>query len=391
MNNPYIRIYPVGNGSLTLLKTATEKFILIDCKLRDLAEGDNDKSICDCKADLLKRLPKDSKNRPYVDLFVLTHPDLDHCQGFAKHFYTGDQANYTSKNNKDEILIDELWVTKLVTDKEACDDAKTIEKERKRRYKLYSGDDRSNESSYNRLSMIGYDSEEKYSECPSHVPGETVEYWAGTSHSDASIFIHGPFKESLVTDNANENKEEKDRKNNSSVIAQYTLYDSSKQKAKLELLEGGDADHYRWEKVKTITEDNNNGERLNFDVFITPHHCSWGFFNDRPYKENKIANQSSIDLVKNYSRKSSFVVANSKPIEHNDDNPPHGPAKDEYRSAMKTAANFKCTGEYPKKSEPSPIHFELKDGSIILNLGAVANSASYNKYKSQDRGRSYSA
>ena len=241
--NPTIRIHPVGNGSLHHLITSTSKHILIDCRIRSGSEGDNDKSQYDSKADLLERLPRNADGRPYVDLFILTHPDDDHCGGFDKHFYTGDPANYSDRNNKDQILVDELWVTKLVTDENACKDAKCINAERERRYKLYSSESRSNESSYNRLTMIGYDSDKEYEECPNYVPGKTYTRWAGVDHKDIDIFIHGPFKESLVTDNAN--KQEDDPKNNSSIIAQYTLYDSSAHKHSLELLEGGDADHYR--------------------------------------------------------------------------------------------------------------------------------------------------
>ena len=389
MPKPHARFYPTDNGSLHYLRTASGKHIIIDCNFREGAADENDDAKFDCKADLLKRLPTDADGRPYVDLFVLTHPDNDHCRGFEKHFYTGDPADYSDEDNEDQILINELWVTKLVTDDKACDDAKAIEKERQRRYNLYGGTSRDNETDYNRLTMIGYDSDEKYAECPSYVPGQYANHWAGQDHYDIDIFIHAPFKESLVTDNANKNVEEKDRRNNSSIVAQYTLYNGSNQSHKMEILEGGDADHYRWEKVKTISEDNGNEDRLRFDIMVTPHHCSWGFFNDRPYDPNTEPKETSVNLIKDYGNDNAYIVANSKAIKNDGDNPPHFPAKTEYRSAMHNSSNFKCTANHPKASKPEPMHFELSGGKIELDGTAVVASSARVNHQHNDRGHSF--
>ena len=48
-----------------------------------------------------------------VDLFVNTHPHADHCDGFDENFYTGDPDDYDDEDDKDKIVIGELWPTPM--------------------------------------------------------------------------------------------------------------------------------------------------------------------------------------------------------------------------------------------------------------------------------------
>lgn len=353
--NPFVRIYPVFNGTCVLLKTSSSKTILIDCKITKLADDPNDQDNYDVKNDLLDHLERDDRGRPFVDLFVLTHPDKDHCHGFSNHFYCGQESNYTKKDKEESrILIDEMWVTKLIYG-EVCDDAETIRDEVIRRRKLYGSDSRDRETSYNRLTMIGYDTDETFVDCPFYVPGQLVEDFAGKYHSDVEIFIHNPFKKSLIESEAN------DDRNAASIVCQYKLKRTDSNKY-LNLLEGGDADHYRWAMIKAKTEEKDRESRLEYDILIASHHCSWTFYGDVPYAKNVHPQQSSKDLVQAYKDRNggSYIVASSKLIIDNDDNPPHYPAKKEFIDDLGDKDRFICTSEYPTKADPKPIHFELE-------------------------------
>lgn len=79
--------------------------------LADLTDGHGKQVMFDVKADLLKELKKDGLGRPFVDLFISTHPHDDHCKGFAENFYHGEVDDYDKDKNKDEIIIEELWIT----------------------------------------------------------------------------------------------------------------------------------------------------------------------------------------------------------------------------------------------------------------------------------------
>lgn len=70
-----IKYYPVGNADCTLIKLDNGKTILVDCQiLADLTDGHGKQIMFDVKEDLLSELKKDSLERPFVDLFISTHP-----------------------------------------------------------------------------------------------------------------------------------------------------------------------------------------------------------------------------------------------------------------------------------------------------------------------------
>ena len=81
-----VTFFPVDNGDMTLVKLSDKKTILVDINLRESAE-EEDNPAFDAVKGLRDRLEKDEKGRPYVDAFLLSHPDQDHCRGLKKHFH----------------------------------------------------------------------------------------------------------------------------------------------------------------------------------------------------------------------------------------------------------------------------------------------------------------
>ena len=78
-----IHHFPVGNGDMTLLKIASGDkyhYVLTDMHIRQNGEDDSDK--CDVLEELHGILEKDSDNRPYIDVLILSHPDEDHIRGY---------------------------------------------------------------------------------------------------------------------------------------------------------------------------------------------------------------------------------------------------------------------------------------------------------------------
>jgi hypothetical protein len=137
-----ITFFPVGNGDMTLiaLGDSTETKILIDCKIRAAAD-DPDDGTRDVAKDLGARLKRDSNGRPYVDAFLLSHPDKDHCSGLRKHFYLGPPEDYPDDKKSDaekRIFIREIWSSPIAFRRASrshilCDDAKAFNTEAKRR------------------------------------------------------------------------------------------------------------------------------------------------------------------------------------------------------------------------------------------------------------------
>src|SRR4051812_48175640 len=113
-----ITFFPVGNGDMTLMKLGdeAETTVLIDCNIREAADDAEDDTR-DVAADLRLRLKRDYKGRPYVDAFLLSHPDQDHCRGLKRHFYLGKLADYPDDkkpDNEKRIVIRELWSSPMV-------------------------------------------------------------------------------------------------------------------------------------------------------------------------------------------------------------------------------------------------------------------------------------
>lgn len=82
--NHRIKFYPVNNGDCTLIKLGDGKYVIIDCQI---LEDFTDQGMFDVKDDLLKGLEIDAEGRPYVDLFISTHPHNDHCLGSNNNIY----------------------------------------------------------------------------------------------------------------------------------------------------------------------------------------------------------------------------------------------------------------------------------------------------------------
>lgn len=350
-----LKIYPVANGDTTLIKLSDLSTILIDCKIRSEKEDQSGNAIFDVKSDLLSEVQKrDSK--PFIDLFILSHPDEDHCLGFAKTFYKGDPSGYSDKNKENnEIMIDELWVTSNLFNNAVSEDAKAIKREAERRRKLWTDDDSKKNISGNKIRMIGYDGDSRFDKVPNNVPGDTVSLKEinGKSSGNFEIFIHGPFKKSLIIANS-----EKD-KNFSSIILQLRFKEYSYNNWSFFFLTGGDADHYRWKEVLEKSIKYKNEEKLKWDLFQTPHHCSWTFFNDVPYENevNQSPKESSLKIL-DYGKEGAYIVASSRKIINEKPNPPHQAAKDEYLNKVK-ASNFLNTNINGSEKEPKPIVFEI--------------------------------
>jgi hypothetical protein len=108
------------------------------------AADDPEDDTRDVAKDLRARLKRDSKKRPYVDAFLLSHPDQDHCRGLEKHFYLGPPEDYPDDKKMDQekrIFIRELWSSPLVFRRASksfvlCKDASAFSAEARRRVKV---------------------------------------------------------------------------------------------------------------------------------------------------------------------------------------------------------------------------------------------------------------
>lgn len=354
MANPSIKYYPVGNGDMSLITLADGTRILVDCKLTIKSAESEDPKIHDAKKDLLKSIQKRDGNY-YVDVFILTHGDKDHCHGFKDNFYQGDPDAYGDQERKDELIImDTMWFSPMIAEQYTNTDEDAHQQEAERRLALHRKKDPKKDNPGNRIKIIGYDSDKTDYKDLDHlraVPGEIVTRFNDKDQDTFSIFIHAPFKIHL-------NSPEKD-KNCASIVfqARFKAYSWSTDFCGLAMF-GGDSDYTTWDQILERTKRFKNHETqraLDWHLFLAPHHCSWTFFNDTSDLTPKATSLEALD----YARTGAWIIASSKKIVNNEDNPPYAEAKKEYIKKLSLSEKFLNTAVEPKEAAPEPIVFDI--------------------------------
>lgn len=377
-----IKHYPVDNGDQALISIEESNYttnILVDCNIRESSKDEGNPAQFDVKSDLLAVLQKkkvnDVESVSYVDVFVLTHGDDDHLHGFEKNFYQGDPKNYKKKDKENgEILIDVLWFSPMVMGPSRNDDEDCFNKEARRRIKLHRDKSNDKDLEGNKIIIIGYDANEDLNglDLLRKIPGNIITRFNDRDLKTFSIFIHAPYKVQLT-------KSEPD-KNHTSVVFQARFREAGFSEFSVLAMFGGDADHYAWkiilDKTKKYKKDVSE-KALQWDLFQAPHHCSWTFFNDTKQRDHPNPVQSSVDIL-SYARPGARVIASSKVIIDNDDNPPHYQAKQQYIKKLENYSKFLNTAIEPNEKFPKPIVFEVTvNGPVRLttsNIGSALTS-----------------
>ncbi len=352
-NNPQIKYYTVKNGDMSLITLEDKTTILVDCNIKNASKDENDKSAYDVKKDLLDSIQYRNGN-PYIDVFILTHGDQDHCLGFKDNFYQGNPKKYSKEDKENGLIImDAMWFSPMIAEQYTNDNEDAYQQEAERRLALHLKEDDDKDLPGNRIRIIGYDGDKKYAELDylRTKPGEIVTKFNHVEQTTFSVFIHAPFKIHL-------DSPEKD-KNSASIVfqARFKEYSWSTDFSCLAMF-GGDSDHTTWEQILERTKRFKNDithKALDWDLFEAPHHCSWTFFNDTSEEEPKATSLEALD----YARQGAYIIASSKKIINDDDNPPHYDAKKEYLKKIESKEKFLNTAIEPKESEPKPIIFDI--------------------------------
>jgi len=374
--------FPVGCGDMTLIVLGDKQqtTILIDCNIREAAD-DPDDDTRDVAKDLRERLKRDSKGRPYVDVFLTGHPDQDHCRGIQKHFHLGAPKDYPDDKNpggQKKILIGEIWSSPIVfrrasKDHTLCDDAKALQKEAKRRVQLARAKQCVGIDTGDRILVLGEDVDGKTDDLRGILVkvDETFDRLNGTRNQLFKARLLAPL---LLSDN--EQEEEELGKNHSSVVLNIELADTSERKTVKNFLTGGDAEVLIWEKL--WAKHKRKPEVLAYDSVLTPHHCSWHTLShdSRTDLGDKAKVSADAKSALSQIRQGGYIIASSNPIKDDDCDPPCYAAKLEYESIAKGAeGEFLCTGEYPTESAPAPLEFTIADGKLAKSARKAAASA----------------
>lgn len=352
-----VTFFPVGNGDMTLITLIDDTNILIDVKIRAAAD-DPDDDTCDVAAELRKRIKTDDKGRPYVDVFVLSHPDEDHCTGLQKHFHLGKPEDYKDEppeGAEKKIFIRELWSSPIIFRRASknhplVDDARAFNTEAKRRVKLYKENLGTGITDGNRILIIGEDEDPEKTKGLEGIlikEDHAIYNINGKYSTAAWMMVLAPFPKQ------DEEEEKSLVKNHSSIIIQYHIAADNTSKEACLFLTGGDAEVAIWKKL--WQKHQHNPDYLKYDLLQTPHHCSWHVlsFDSRSTCDNPKVDEEAKKAL-SQANKGAIIVSSSKAIKDDDSDPPSYAAKQEYLTISK---NFKCTGEYPNETTHEPMEF----------------------------------
>ncbi len=348
--------WPVGTGDSTTVRVAEEIYLQIDLHHMAKSEEDDDPAwpVID---ELLEILPTRG-GQPYLSVFALTHPDLDHCQSFAEL--------------NERVVISELWMSprtfrEIRENDDLCEDAQAFHDEAMRRVKA-AIDKGGDPGSGDRIRIIGYDDllqKPEFDSFPEQflsVPGQSITTLDSEDLSGLfEAFIHAPFKDDSFGD-----------RNDCSLAFQISLSNGNKAGRALFM---GDLSYPVIRRIFDRSED----ATLAWNLLLAPHHCSKSVM----YWQDKEDDDETLmaDMVRdigNAALSPGYVVSSSEPVPaKNDpgDNPPHAKAKQQYQRIVPN--DFICTHENPNQKNPEPVIFDVSEnGFTYVGEGESSKSMS---------------
>lgn len=350
ITNPAFIFWPVGTGDSTTIVVSETEIIQLDINDKQMADEQGNEHI-PIVDELISKLPK-RNGKPYLSCFILTHPDQDHCRGFADLLK--------------RVVIGEIWHTPRIFREyedtaDLCDDAIAFRKEAHRRAKLCI-DAAGDPGAGNRVRIIGYAEElfeqgERYYGFPKSQfytrPGNPIITLDGADVRDRfQAFIHAPFKNSLAN-----------ARNETSLAMQISIAPQNPMYG----LFLGDLSYPSLMQIFNETHRHNNEKHLMWNVLLAPHHCSKKVMYERDSDGNDILKQDVLDEFSACQLEIGYIVSSSNEFPASNssgDNPPHIKARNRYEEIVNN--DFVCTGEVSTPKNVKPIIFSSTQNGIIM-------------------------
>lgn len=353
-----LTFYPLGNADSCKIDISNGKKLLFDyANVRDK----DDKY--DRRIDLAKELRDDlaEADRDNYDVVAFTHADDDHIHGFSDFFYLEHAEKY---KGKDRIKINELWVpAAIITEEGAEDEARILRAEAQHRLKegkgirVFSRPDRLKKW----LDDQGLKLEDR-----KHLITDAGQTVPGFSKSTDGVefFVHSPFA-AHVDDGLQDRNE--------SALILHATFDVEGQETKFMII--GDSTDEILKDVVNITKTHEREERLKWDIYDIPHHCSYKALNSSDKGKDKTDPIPEVKWLLQQGNKKGVLISCSKPIPTNDDDdqPPHRQAASYYKDvANSISGTFKVTMEHPDSLKPKPLEITIDKWGATIKRGIAA-------------------
>lgn len=362
-----LTFHPLGNADCTRMDLADGRKILID-----YADMRNDADPNDKRCDLPDELLRDLGKRDYFDVAMFTHLDDDHCCGAGDFFWLEHAVKYQGEGRP---KIKELWVPAAAILEDGLDDsARIIRQEARHRLKAGGGI-----RVFSRPAKLKKWLEDNglSLESRAHLITDAGQFVPGFSKfgpERVQFFIHSPHA-------WRQNENEVVDRNQDSIVFQATFLEGGRETFALFM---SDIDHASITEIVKTTQRHNNQDRLLWDVFKIPHHCSYTAIGPEKGDDETGPTPEVKWLCEEQGRDRHVMVSTSKPMpekgtaEDRDVQPPHRQAGNYYkRVAYKADGQFRVTMEWPSKASPKPCTIEITErGARLLTISVTVGTAS---------------
>lgn len=355
-----ITFYPIGNADCCKVELEDGRFLLFDYAHTKMGESKDDSRI-DLAELLMGEL--NSANRDCFDVVAFTHADDDHIRGSSEFFYLEHAEKY---QNDSRIKITELWVpAAFILEEGLEDEARILRTEARYRLKkkkgirVFSRPERLKdwlEEQGLKLADIAH----LITDAGNCVPDYD------NRHEGIELFVHSPFA-------AHVDGKLEDR--NEAALILHATFNCEDEATRFFII--GDTTNKILSDIVNITIQRKREERLVWDIYDIPHHCSYLALSDDKGKD-KTEPVSEVKWLLSQGNNHGILVSSSDQIPSKDtDQPPHRQAAACYKEVAKNIeGEFKVTMEYPSVTKPEPLVIIIDKNKArlkkVLSGGSIA-------------------
>ena len=368
MSKHRIIFYPVANGDTSQIVLANGKRLLFD--FRHLNQGErSDSPYIDLKKRLKKEL--DEVGRDYFDVVAFTHGDEDHIAHSTEFFELSHAKKYQGEGR---IKINELWVPAAMILETAKSDQQSNEFviwRQEARHRLIKGEGIQVFSKPDKLKKW-LENQGISLESRLHLitdAGSLAKQFSLT-YDEVEFFCHSPFIKHC--------DEGDDLRNSAALIFQVRFVVNG---TRTDYFAIGDSDYEVLEDIVNISKAHGNDNRLNWDLFNVPHHCSYRALAPEKGDKETIPTEKVTQLLL-HGKPDAYMVSSSEPIKdtkegYKQEQPPHIQAKKAYVRYLKKVMGRKLlvTMEEPTTKKPEPIIFEVTGSGCRLIVKTITGAA----------------
>lgn len=361
-----LTFHPLGNADCTRIDLKDGRKILVD--YADMRNEENAVYGCIDLQDSL-RMDLRAVSRDYYDVVLFTHLDRDHTYG-ADSFFHFDR--FSGKQGGERIKMNEMWVpAAALTEDSLADDAWTIRQEARYRFiqgygiRVFSRP----ECLKDFCDKNGIRLEDR-----SHLITDAGQLVPGYDDLNAAggveIFIHSPMA-----------WRQDDRgyveRNEDAVVFHATFRELGRD---TKVLFASDVNDETLSHIVQASKKHEHTERLQWDVYKIPHHCSYKSLNCQDKGVDKTMPIEDVRwLCEDCAQVSGIMVSTSKSIPGKgtpgdvDVQPPHRQAANYYEEAIgKVDGQFEVTMDHSSARNPKPFKLRITETGAAVALLAIA-------------------